>query len=100
MDIEEDVTEKAFRLIGMLNMALVASHIPSNTPAGDMSKYDTLIDLIKSQYREISGEGLPPDTLKDITRGIWIKLPHAAPVSPDKVSEYYRLTIIQLKQAA
>ena len=81
-------------------MALIASHIPNNISTDEMSKYDNIIAFIKQQYKEISGEDLPADVLKDISKGIWIKLPHAAPIPTDKVEEYYRLTITQLQQAA
>jgi hypothetical protein len=100
VDVEEDTSGKVLRLIGMLNMALLASQIPSGTPSDEINKYDVLIALIKSQYKEISGEDMPPDILKDISKGIHIVLPHAAPIALDKTDEYYRLTITQLEQAA
>ncbi len=100
VDVDGDIRGKALRLIGMLNMAFVASQIPKDISADEMSKYDNAISFIKQQYKEISGEELAEDILKDTANGVWIKLPHAAPVPLDKVDEYYRLTITQLEQAA
>ena len=100
VDIGEDIDGKALRLIGMLNMALLASHIPNNTPPDEMAGYDTLISFIKRQYKELAGEDLPDRVLQDTSKGIRITLPRAEPIPAGKIEEYYRLTIIQLQQAA
>jgi hypothetical protein len=98
--ITEDVSGKAMRLIGMLNIAFIASQIPKGISQQEASSYDNLISLIKTQYKDICDEDLIVDLLKDTASGIHIRLPRVAPVPLDKVDEYYRLTIIQLKKAA
>lgn len=101
VDIGEDINGKALRIIGMMNMALVASHIPTNTPSDEIkAKYGNLVSLIERQYKEISGIDCPETVWQDTSKGICIVLPHAAPVSLEKVDEYYRLTIRQLQEAA
>ena len=100
VDVDEDISDKAIQLIGMLNMAFIASQIPKDMPADEASKYDNLISFIKSQYKDICGQELAVDLLKDTSKGINIRLPRAALVPIDKVEEYYRLTIRQLARAA
>jgi len=100
VDIGEDIGDKALRIIGMMNMALVASRIPSNVSSDELkTTYDPLVSFIARQYKEISGIDLPESVWQDISKGICIILPHAAPVSLEAL-EYYRLAIAQLKQAA
>lgn len=100
VDVDEDISGKALRITGMLNMALTASHIPKDMAAEEADKYDGLISFIKAQYKDICGEELAADLLQDMSKGIFIRLPHAAQVPVDKVEEYYRLTITQLSQSA
>jgi nicotinate-nucleotide pyrophosphorylase (carboxylating) len=99
--IEEFKDSEAMRLIGMLNMAFLASQIPADLPPDRRSEYEALTSVIEKQFSEISGESPTSDTLKFTPQGIYIKLPHAAQIPLDKtVDEYYRLTITQLEQAA
>ncbi len=98
-----DVKEgNALRLIGMLNMAFLASQIPDNTPPDEIkSQYSELISIIEKQCKEMMADAKPlSDVIEYTANGIWIKLPHAAQVPIDKIDEYYRLTITQLEQSA
>lgn len=98
--IGEDISGKALRIIGMMNMALVASCIPNNlSPDKIKTEYNTFVSFIERQYKEISGSDFPENVWQDISHGIRIILPHAEPVSL-KIEEYYRLTITQLREAA
>lgn len=98
--IGEDISGKALRIIGMMNMALVASCIPNNlSPDKIKTEYETFVSFIERQYKEISGEDFPENVWQDISHGIRIILPHAEPVSL-KIEEYYRLTIMQLRESA
>ncbi|MCX5666187.1 MAG: hypothetical protein NT036_03990 [Candidatus Omnitrophica bacterium] len=99
VDVEEG---NALRLIGMLNMAFLASQIPDNVPPDEIkSQYSALIAIIEKQCNEIMADAKPlSDVIEYTANGIWIKLPHAAQVPVDKIDEYYRLTITQLEQSA
>ncbi|MDP2928535.1 MAG: methyltransferase [Candidatus Omnitrophota bacterium] len=100
VDIAEDISGKALRLIGMLNMAFLASQIPSDLLPDRRSEYEDIRAMIENQIGDISEEHYGPDSLQFTPQGIWIRLPHAARVPIEKVDEYYRLTIAQLEQSA
>ncbi|MDP3790477.1 MAG: GNAT family N-acetyltransferase [Candidatus Omnitrophota bacterium] len=99
-DINEDINGRALRIMGMLNIALAASHLPDNLSTDDMDKYNALVSFIQRQYKDITGEDLTADALKNDNKNIWINLPPAEHVSPERADEYYRLTITQLRQSA
>ena len=100
VDVAEDISGKALRLIGMLNMAFLASQIPADLPPDRRSEYEATRFMIEKQFREISEDLYEPGSLQFTPQGIWIRLPHAAKVPVGKIDEYYRLTITQLEQAA
>lgn len=100
VDIDEDINGKALRLIGMINMAFLASQIPADLPADRRNEYETVISIIENQFKEMSEESPGPGLLQFTSQGIWIRLPHAAKIPAERVDEYYRLTIVQLEQAA
>ncbi len=101
VDIKEYHDGEAFRIIGMLNMAFLASQIPSKIPPEDADKYELVKDIIKRQFVDLGGDMKAiEDALKDTVKGIWINLPHAAQVPINKTAEYYELTMKQLEQAA
>jgi len=90
VNISGDLKEQPLRIVGMLNIAFTASHIPKNAK---LSEYQDKVSYIKKQYKEITG-------LSYFTKNIWdIELPHAKPFL-GSLSEYYRLTIEQLHRAA
>ena len=98
-EYDERKDGEALRLIGMLNMAFLASQIPNNTPPDEIGKYEPLLDIIKKQFRELSGIDPASDKLLITAEGIRIKLPRSVVIPLDKsVDEYYRLTIEQLEQ--
>jgi hypothetical protein len=98
VNIKGNLQDQELRIIGMLNMALAASNIPNNISAAEAGEYSRLIDLIRNQYREITGKELPPDNLTQNVR--FIELPRSTPLPVDEMKEYYRLTITRLQQAA
>jgi len=101
VDVGEDVNGRALRIIGMMNMAILASHIPNNISADRMDEYSRIISFLKAQCREIAGDAIPiEEALKDTSHGIRITLPRPEPIPLNRVEEYYRLTIEQLERAA
>ena len=94
INIEGDIKGQPLRVVGMLNMIFAASHIPNNTPVEELAKYEHLVSYIQSQYKEITGSDFLPKNLWQIV------LPSIAPIPLYEMEQYYRLTIIQLQQAA
>ncbi|MDO8525793.1 MAG: hypothetical protein Q7S07_04830 [Candidatus Omnitrophota bacterium] len=75
----------AFRIPGMVNMALAAS--------------ENNIDFVKRQFADMTGEAPSYEELSDMGNGIWrITLPRAERVP--NADEYYELTIKKLREAA
>lgn len=108
VDIGGDIAAVALRIPAMMDIALVASHIPADndlTAADIMRDYDKPLSFIRGRYRFITGEILTDkmlveETLKDPAKGLRLMLPHAAPIPPDRIPAYYELTIKQLNQSA
>ena len=98
VDMEGDIRGQPLRIIGMLNMAFAASHIPNDVSEGELHKYTSLLDFIRDQYKGITGKKL---TAKNLLQAIrWIALPAAESIPVQTLEEYYRLTIEQLREAA
>ncbi|MCX5667196.1 MAG: hypothetical protein NTY34_02655 [Candidatus Omnitrophica bacterium] len=101
ISIEDYKENEAMKLVAMLNMAFLSSQIPNNTPLEEMAKYEDIISIIRRQCVEISGDDQPiKKALKDISKGIFIRLPHAGRIPIEKAADYYRLILAQLEQAA
>lgn len=100
VNIEEDVRDKAVRIIGMLNMAFLASQIPAGIPEEGRADYYAQIAAVKKQFKDICKSDPTPDTIQFTSQGVCIRLPHAIPVSVEKADEYYHLVIVQLGEAA
>ncbi|MCK4462872.1 MAG: hypothetical protein KAU58_01010, partial [Candidatus Omnitrophica bacterium] len=92
VNIKDLDKETAIRIIAMLNMALAASNIPIDA---ELAEYGSLVSFVQNQYKAITDEELSPEDIQHI-----IELPNVKPVSIEKLEEYYRLTIEQLRQAA
>jgi|GEM_PF-3752164 len=103
VDIEEDISGKVMRLIGMLNMAIIGSNIPQNMTDKERERYEPLMALLAKQYKEMTqAEFSWPEALKNIKeKGIWIDLPRAVRIPVNiSVGEYYETTIKQLNENA
>ncbi|MFA5146730.1 MAG: 4-alpha-glucanotransferase [Candidatus Omnitrophota bacterium] len=106
VDIGEDIDGRVLRIPGMMNMAIVASHIPIGTsPDEIMSEYDDILSFIRMQYREMTGGTLTDDKIlewisKDPGKGLSITLPHAGHIPTEERQEYYERVTVQLQQAA
>lgn len=98
VNIKGNLQGQVLRIVGMLNMALTASNIPNGISSSQLNEYNHLINLIQSQYKEITGKELSSEELLQAIR--LIELPDATPIPISNIEEYYRLTIKQLQQAA
>ena len=98
VDMAGDIRGQPLRIVGMLNMAFAASHIPNDVFPDEIHKYTSLLNFIKNQYKDITGKILKADNLLEAIR--WITLPAAKPIPVQNLADYYRLTIEQLRQAA
>ena len=97
VDIKGDLYCQPLRIIGMFNMALAASNIRKNTPYDKMNSYERrFISFIKHQCKAITGIDISEDEILEFIK----ELPPASAIPVDKIEEYYRLTIEQLRQAA
>jgi len=98
VNMKGDIRGQPLRIIGMLNMAFAASHIPNDASPAEMHKYTSLLDLIKNQYKSITGKELTAENLLKAIRRITLQATKPIPVQI--LEEYYRLTIEQLREAA
>lgn len=100
VDIEGEELEKysTLRILEMANMAFAIANIPIEQMPGELDQYNSLISFIQNQYKELTGKDI---SLEEILRpDRIIILPPAKSIPPEKLREYYELTIQQLRQAA
>ena len=108
VDIEEDIAGKILGIPGMVNIALLASHIPINTtmsPDEIMTTYAGLISRIKAQYEKMIESPLTDDDVRraivnDRSNGFHITLPHAERIPIEEQPGYYQRMTVELQQAA
>ena len=95
IDIEEDISGKPLRIVGMLNIAFLASQVTKGVLPEEYKS------LIQKQCKDILDEKISDDRIVyDSKSGIHIMLPHAGQIPLQiTLEEYYRLTIEQLSQS-
>lgn len=99
IDMEGSLEGQTINILGMLNITLAASNIPSKTlTPDDRSEYERIILFVQEQYKLMTGERLSVETLLSPTRQLI--LPRAMPINIEKLNDYYRLAIRQLMQSA
>jgi len=92
-DDTEDINDYLLKIIGLLNIALLTSGIPEETPEEEiMSKYGTIVSLIRFQYNAIIGNECKISELLPSIRNIVIIIPKACKMPTSKIEEYNRLT--------
>jgi hypothetical protein len=87
----------------MLNMAILAADIPiTSQPDRIETDYASQLDLIRRQYKDMTDEELPYANIQiDLGGGLHISLPHAGQIPLQiTLEEYYRFTLIKLRQSA
>ena len=100
VDIEGEELDKysTLRILEMTNIAFAIANIPIEQTPGEIDRYSRLISFIQNQYKGLTGKEI---SLEEILRpDRIIILPPIKSIPPEKLSEYYELTIKQLKQAA
>lgn len=100
VDIEGEELEKysTLRILEMANIAFAIANIPIEQMPGELDQYNSLILFIQNQYKGLTGKEI---SLEEILRpDRIIILPPAKSIPPEKLREYYELTVQQLRQAA
>ena len=100
VDIEGEELDKysTLRMLEMTNMAFAIANIPIEQMGGELDRYSRLISFIQNQYKGLTGKEISSEEILQPDR--IIILPPIKSIPPEKLSEYYELTIKQLKQAA
>ncbi|MDD5439377.1 MAG: hypothetical protein PHS37_04245, partial [Candidatus Omnitrophica bacterium] len=98
VDVAFDITGRVINIIGMMNIAFIAAHIPADLTPDKIGAYDPLIIFIKKQYKELTGKDLQKEFWQELSRGVWITLERLEPVNPDEF-EYYQTATRQLEEA-